>query len=173
MISRGSRASLSRAPCTPSSAALRHLLHSLQLAVLTPLALLRCAYFTHSTHSTTTLTHTHHTGTPSPASRCLQSSSRAAPRRGRLRTKPGVSSSWRLQASCASRARGAALCGNQPPRALGQFALQHAPPAPDQAQGGLQLRPASASLGQLAGRLYTGLDFSTGLVRRKAPSTHA
>jgi len=30
----------------------------------------------------------------------------------------------------------------------GQFGLQRAPPAPDRAQGGLQPRPASASLGQ-------------------------
>ena len=33
---------------------------------------------------------------------------------------------------------------------FGQFALQRAPPAPDQAQGGLQPQPASTSLGQLA-----------------------
>ena len=36
-------------------------------------------------------------------------------------------------------------CAEQPPRGFGQFALQHAPPAPDQAQGGLQPRPASAN----------------------------
>ena len=46
------------------------------------------------------------TGTPSPASRCLQSSSRTARRRGGLRTRRGVSSSWRPPASCACRARG-------------------------------------------------------------------
>jgi hypothetical protein len=40
--------------------------------------------------------------------------------------------------------------GNQPPRVFGHFALQLVPLAPDQAQGGLQPRPASASLGQLA-----------------------
>ena len=43
------------------------------------------------------------------------------------------------------------LCGRQPPRGLGQFALQHAPPASDQAQGGLQPRP---SPGQLADMLW-------------------
>ena len=48
------------------------------------------------------------------------------------------------------------------------------PPArPASARSSTGRPPASASLGQLAGRLYTGLDFSTGLVRRKAPSTHA
>jgi hypothetical protein len=31
------------------------------------------------------------------------------------------------------------------PRGFGPFALQHAPPAPDQAQGGLQVRPASVN----------------------------
>ena len=40
---------------------------------------------------------------------------------------------------------GAHPCGNQPPRESGQFALQHALPAPAQAQGGLQPRPASAN----------------------------
>ena len=58
---------------------------------------------------------------------------------------------------------GAALCGKQPPRRFGRFARQHAPPAPNQARGGLQPRAASGSLGQLAevfrlaipaGRLY-------------------
>ena len=39
---------------------------------------------------------------------------------------------------------GAELCGKQPPRGFGQFSLQHAPPAPDQAQGGLPPRPALA-----------------------------
>jgi FkbM family methyltransferase len=39
----------------------------------------------------------------------------------------------------------AAVCGRQPPRGLGQFALQHARPAPDQAPGGHPLRPASAN----------------------------
>ena len=34
------------------------------------------------------------------------------------------------------------------PRGFGRLILLHAPPAPDQAQGGLQPRPASASLGQ-------------------------
>ena len=37
------------------------------------------------------------------------------------------------------------LCGKQPPRGFGQFALQHAPAAPDHAQGDLPPRPASAS----------------------------
>ena len=41
---------------------------------------------------------------------------------------------------------GLPLCGQQPPRGFGR--LQHAPPAPDQAQGGLQSRLASASPGQ-------------------------
>ena len=36
------------------------------------------------------------------------------------------------------------LCGTQPPRGFGPFALPHAPLVPDQAQGGLQPRPASA-----------------------------
>ena len=40
---------------------------------------------------------------------------------------------------------GAHPCGRQPPRESGQFALQHALPAPAQAQGGLQPRPASAN----------------------------
>ena len=44
--------------------------------------------------------------------------------------------------------------GNQPPRVFGHFALQLVPLAPDQAQGGLQPRPASASLGQLAGHVH-------------------
>ena len=35
-------------------------------------------------------------------------------------------------------------CGHQPPRRFGRLALQRAPPAPAQAQGGLQPRPASA-----------------------------
>ena len=38
----------------------------------------------------------------------------------------------------------------RPPRGLGQLARQHAPPAPDHAQGGLQPRPAAATLGQPA-----------------------
>ena len=37
---------------------------------------------------------------------------------------------------------------DKPPRGPGRLARQHAPPAPDRAQGGLQPRPASASLGQ-------------------------
>ena len=41
---------------------------------------------------------------------------------------------------------GLPLCGQQPPRGFGR--LQHAPPAPDQAQGGIQPLPASASPGQ-------------------------
>ena len=45
---------------------------------------------------------------------------------------------------------GAPPCGRQPPRGFGQFALQQAPPAPNQAQGGHQPRPAS-SLGHTAG----------------------
>ena len=44
----------------------------------------------------------------------------------------------------------ATACGRQPPSGCGPFALQHAPPAPGQAQGALQPRPASAGLGQLA-----------------------
>eukprot|EP00964_Phaeocystis_antarctica_P061486 scaffold36758_cov54-Phaeocystis_antarctica.AAC.3 len=36
---------------------------------------------------------------------------------------------------------GPALCRSQPPRRRGQRALQHAPPAPDRAQGGLQPQP--------------------------------
>ena len=47
---------------------------------------------------------------------------------------------WGLQ-----RRLGISPCGKQPPRGFGQFALQHAPPASDQAQGGSQPRPASAS----------------------------
>eukprot|EP00964_Phaeocystis_antarctica_P033663 scaffold19084_cov64-Phaeocystis_antarctica.AAC.6 len=42
-------------------------------------------------------------------------------------------------------------CGKQPPGGFGQFALQHAPPAPDQAQGGLNSRPASANWQMLSG----------------------
>ena len=57
------------------------------------------------------------------------------------------------------------LRGRQPPRGFGQSALQHTPP--DQAQGGLQPQPASASLGQLADMFRlagrTGLVFHTGL----------
>tara|TARA_B100000795_G_C22381419_1_gene279884 strand:+ start:63 stop:422 length:360 start_codon:yes stop_codon:yes gene_type:complete len=54
----------------------------------------------------------------------------------------------------------------QPTRGVGQFALQHAPPAPEHAQGGLQPRPASASFGQLAdvfpaGVRHPGLVFPT------------
>ena len=41
--------------------------------------------------------------------------------------------------------RGESLCGRQPRTGFGQFALQHAPPAPDRAQGGPQPRPASAN----------------------------
>ena len=48
------------------------------------------------------------------------------------------------------------LCGKQPPRGFGRFALQHAPPAPDQAQGSLQPRPASASLGSIGSYVQTG-----------------
>ena len=59
---------------------------------------------------------------------------------------------------------GSTLCGEQPPGGLGQPTLQHAPPAPDSARGGLQPRPASASLGQLAETFwlagYTGLVFT-------------
>ena len=40
------------------------------------------------------------------------------------------------------------LGGKRPPGGPGQLALQHPPPAPGQAQGDLQPRPASASLGQ-------------------------
>ena len=84
-------------------------------------------YHTHHTHHTYHTYHTYHTcyacytyliavitrltrltGTPSPSSRCLQSSSRTARRRGGLRTRRGVSSSWRPPASCACRARGSA-----------------------------------------------------------------
>ena len=39
---------------------------------------------------------------------------------------------------------GGPLCGTQPPGGIGQFALRHAPQVSDQAQGGLQPRPASA-----------------------------
>ena len=39
-------------------------------------------------------------------------------------------------------------CRKQPPTSFGRFALPHASPAPDRAQGGLQPRPASVSLGQ-------------------------
>ena len=54
----------------------------------------------------------------------------------------------------------------QPTRGVGPFALQHAPPAPEHAQGGLQPRPASASFGQLAdvfpaGVRHPGLVFPT------------
>ena len=38
---------------------------------------------------------------------------------------------------------GAPLCQKQPPRGFRRFALQHAPPAPDQAQGGLEPRPVA------------------------------
>ena len=40
--------------------------------------------------------------------------------------------------------RGESLCGHHPRTGFGQFALQHTPPAPDQAQGGPQPRSASA-----------------------------
>ena len=46
------------------------------------------------------------------------------------------------------------------PRSSGPFALQHAPPAPGQAQGGLQPRPASG-MSWLAG--HTGLGFHIGV----------
>lgn len=47
------------------------------------------------------------------------------------------------------------LCGKQPPRGLGRSALQHAPPASDQAQGGLQPRPSPGpAAGQLADMLW-------------------
>ena len=39
---------------------------------------------------------------------------------------------------------GPAPCREQPPRGFGQFTLRRAPPAPDEAQGGLQPWPASA-----------------------------
>ena len=58
------------------------------------------------------------------------------------------------------------LCAKQPPRGFGQFALQHAPPAPDQTQGGLQPQPTGPSSGWpvicfwLAG--HTGLVFHLG-----------
>ena len=46
------------------------------------------------------------------------------------------------------------LGGKRPPGGPGQLALQHPPPAPGQAQGDLQPRPASASLGQIAGAFW-------------------
>jgi phosphomannomutase len=65
--------------------------------------------------------------------------------------------------------RGESLCGRQPRTGFGQFALQHAPPAPDRAQGGPQPRPASANWqirsGWLAG--HTGLVFPIGESARK------
>ena len=42
------------------------------------------------------------------------------------------------------------------PRGFGQFALQHAPPAPDQAQGSPQPRSASANWQMCSGWPYTG-----------------
>ena len=56
---------------------------------------------------------------------------------------------------------GIQLCGEQPPGGLGQPALQHAPPAPDQARGGLQPRPASASWQRCSGWPGTPALFST------------
>ena len=54
---------------------------------------------------------------------------------------------------------GVQLCGRQPPRGVGHFGLQHAPPAPEQAQGCLQPRPASANWQTCSGWLagHTGL----------------
>ena len=39
--------------------------------------------------------------------------------------------------------KASATCGEQPPRGVGPLARKHAPPAPDQAQGDPQPRPAS------------------------------
>ena len=79
-----------------------------------------------------------------------------------------------LDSECLHRGGGTS-CGTQPPRGFGPFALQHAPPAPGQAQGGLQPRPASAGLGQLAAlfRLasHTGLVFDIGGTPRCAEWT--
>ena len=55
----------------------------------------------------------------------------------------------------------------QPPRGFGEFALhRHAPPAPDQAQGGLQPRPVLANWQLFSGWPYraghTGLGFHIG-----------
>ena len=53
------------------------------------------------------------------------------------------------------------LCGKQPSTGMGQISLQHAPPAPDKALGGLQPRAASASSQIPLWPLHTGLHFST------------
>ena len=47
------------------------------------------------------------------------------------------------------------------PRGFGRFALKHAPPTPEQAQDGLQPRPASADWQMCAGRPATPATFST------------
>ena len=59
------------------------------------------------------------------------------------------------------RGHGGPLCGKEPPRGFSPFALQHAPPAPDQAQGGLQRRPASAKRQLCSGWPATPAAFST------------
>ena len=72
-------------------------------------------------------------------------------RRSTLRTSDGHGRLWCLGASRLAGSRSTsgrsrsgwnAMCKNRP-RGFSPFALQHAPLAPDQAQGGIQLRPAS------------------------------
>jgi hypothetical protein len=60
---------------------------------------------------------------------------------------------------------------SRPEAAATSASSTHAPPAPGQAQGGLQPRPASASLGQLAARSGWPATRARGLcVQRGAPS---
>ena len=68
-------------------------------------------------------------------------------------------------------------CGRQPPGGFGQLALQHAPPAPEQAQGGLQPRP-SWQIGSSCPAISGGrLSWSSGgrtqlAVTKRRPHTH-
>lgn len=61
------------------------------------------------------------------------------------------------------------LCGKQPSTGLGQSSLQHAPPAPDKSQGGLQSRAASAR-SQIPCGLHPP-DFTFPPRRSSSPST--
>ena len=65
----------------------------------------------------------------------------------------------------ASFIKGGVPCGKQPSRGFGHFALQHAPPAPDQARGGLQPQSALANW-------QIHLQLASGIVSIQVPVHH-